>query len=114
MPKCARQEKLPSSPDLDEAGVRMRQVEAEHMQLHPYAADDANAFAEIDLRMARRMGQRHEDLARPAAGDPNVILHYGITAGKTVFEPQPFENPLRGVPLLRRSRLGPLTPPPTR
>src|SRR5580704_15066089 len=90
---------------LDEAGVRMRQVEAEHMQLHPYAADDANAFAEVDLRMARRMGQRHEDLARPAAGDPNVILHYGITAGKTVFEPQPFENPLRGVPLLRRCRL---------
>src|ERR1700730_10393868 len=90
---------------LDEAGVRMRQVEAEHMQLHPYAADDANAFAEVDLRMARRMGQRHEDLARPAAGDPNVILHYGITAGKTVFEPQPFENPLRGVPVLRRCRL---------
>src|SRR6202022_2430879 len=90
---------------LDEAGVRMRQVEAEHMQLHPYAADDANAFAEVDLRMARRMGQRHEDLARPAAGDPNVILHYGITPGKTVFEPQPFENPLRGVPLLRRCRL---------
>src|SRR6202011_6121756 len=26
-------------------------------------------------------------------------------AGKTVFEPQPFENPLRGVPLLRRCRL---------
>jgi hypothetical protein len=37
--------------------------------------------------------------------NPNVILHYGITAGKTVFEPQPFENPLRGVPLLRRCRL---------
>src|ERR1700720_4311917 len=90
---------------LDEAGVRMRQVEAEHMQLHPYAADDAKAFAEVDLRMARRMGQRHEDFARPAAGDSNVILHYGITAGKSVFEPQPFENPLRGVPLLRRCRL---------
>src|ERR1700738_3881386 len=75
------------------------------MQLHPCAADDANAFAEVDLCMARRMGQRHEDLARAAAGDPNVILHYGITAGKTVFEPQPFENPLRGVPLLRRCRL---------
>ena len=36
---------------------------------------------------------------------PNVILHYGITADKTVFEPQPFENPLRGVSLLRRCRL---------
>src|ERR1700730_14070785 len=90
---------------LDEAGVRMRQVEAEHMQLHPYAADDAKAFAEVDLRMARRMGQRHEDLARPAAGDTNVILHYGITAGNTVLAPQPFENTLRGVPLLRRRRL---------
>jgi hypothetical protein len=46
-----------------------------HMQLHPYAADGANAFAafaEVDLRMARRMGQRHEDLARPAAGDPAI------------------------------------------
>src|SRR3984893_5485217 len=90
---------------LDEAGVRMRQVEAEHMQLYPYAADDTNAFAEVDLRMARRMGQRHEDLARPAAGDPNVILHYGITAAKAVLDPQPFENPLRRVPLLRRRRL---------
>ncbi len=43
-----------------------------HTQLHAHAADDADAFAEIDLRMARRMGQRHEDFARPAAGDPNV------------------------------------------
>src|ERR1700724_278551 len=67
---------------LDEAGVRMRQVEAEHMQLRPYAADDANAFAEVDLLMARRMGQRHEGLARPGAGDPHVILHDRIAAGK--------------------------------
>ena len=49
-------------------------------QLHAHAADDADAFAEIDLRMARRMGQRHEDFARPAAGDPNVILHDRIAA----------------------------------
>jgi transposase len=40
---------------LDEAGVRLRQVEAEHMQLYPHAADDADAFAKIDLRMTRRM-----------------------------------------------------------
>src|SRR3977135_4063503 len=80
---------------LDEAGVRMRQGGAEHMQLHPITADDANAFAEVDLRMATRMGQRHEDLARPAAGDPNIILHYGITAGKTVFATHTFENTLR-------------------
>jgi hypothetical protein len=90
---------------LDEAGVRLQQVETKHTQLHAHAADDADAFAEIDLRMARRMGQRHEGLARPAAGDPNVILHYGIAASVAVFEPQPFENPLRRMPLLRRRRL---------
>ena len=83
----------------------MRQVEAQDMQLHPYAADDTNAFAEVDLRMARRMGQRHEDLARPGAGDPNVILHDRIAASVAVFDPQPFENPLRRMPLLRRRRL---------
>ena len=60
---------------LDETGVRLRQVEAEDMQLHAHAADDADAFAEVDLRMARRMGERHENLARSGAGVPNVILH---------------------------------------
>src|ERR1700730_12064669 len=66
---------------LDETGVRLRQVEAEDMQLHANAADDADAFAEVDLRMARRMGERHENLARSGAGDPNVILHDRIAAG---------------------------------
>src|ERR1700730_2773000 len=75
------------------------------MQLHAHAADHADAFAEIDLRMARRMGERDEDLARSSAHDPHVILHYGVTAGKVVFETQPFENPLRRMPLLRRRRL---------
>ncbi len=45
--------------------------------------------------MARRMGERHEDLAGSAAGDPNIILHSRITPGKAVCDPQPFENPLR-------------------
>src|SRR3981081_3576638 len=43
---------------LDETGVRLRQVEAEDMQLHANAADDADAFAEVELRVARRMGER--------------------------------------------------------
>ncbi len=29
---------------LDEAGIRVRQVEAEHVQLHPHAADHPNAL----------------------------------------------------------------------
>ena len=33
-------------------------------------------------------------------GEAGVIQH-----GTTVFEPQPFENPLRRMPLLRRRRL---------
>jgi hypothetical protein len=55
-------------------GVRLRQVETKRMQLHAHAADDADAFAEIDLRVAGRMDERDEDLARSGAGDPHVIL----------------------------------------
>jgi hypothetical protein len=34
-----------------------------------------NAFAEIDLRMARRMGQRHENLARPNASQLDIVFY---------------------------------------
>jgi hypothetical protein len=55
-----------------------------------------------------------ETFARPGADNPNVILHHRIAAGKAVFDLQPFTNPLRRVPLLRRrlaivSRLSPKT-----
>jgi hypothetical protein len=62
------------------------------MQVHVHAADDADAFAEIDLRVAGRMGERDEDLARSGAGDPHVILHHRVAAGVAMFDPQPFEN----------------------
>ena len=65
---------------LDEAGVRVRQVEAEHMQLHRHATNHADAFAKINLRMAWRMGKRNKDLTRPGPRDPNVILHDRIAA----------------------------------
>ena len=43
----------------------MKQVsDIQHMQLHAHAADDADAFAEIDLRVARGMGEPDEDLNR--------------------------------------------------
>jgi hypothetical protein len=51
------------------------------------------------------MGQRHEGLARPGAGDPNVILHHRIAARVALFDPQPVENPLRRMPLFGRRRL---------
>ena len=33
------------------------------------------------------------------------FLHYRVATGKPVFDPQPFENPLRRMPLLGRRRL---------
>jgi hypothetical protein len=52
----------------------------------PHAADDAGAFAEIDLGVAGRMGERDENLARPGARLADVILHDRIAAGKPVFD----------------------------
>ena len=43
--------------------------------------------------------------SRPGARQADVILHDRIVAGKPVFDPQLFENPLRRLPLLRRRRL---------
>ena len=57
------------------------------MQLHPHAADDADAFAEIDLGMAGRMGKRDENLARLGVRQADIILHHRIAAGKAVFDP---------------------------
>jgi hypothetical protein len=51
------------------------------------------------------MDERDEDLARFGAGDPHVILHHRGAAGVAMFDPQPFENPLRRMPLLLRRRL---------
>ena len=90
---------------LDETGVRMRQVEAEDVQLHPHAADDADALAEVDLSVSRRMGQRHINLARPCPRQPHIVLHDGIAPGVAVFGPKAFENPLRRMTLLGRSHL---------
>ena len=87
---------------LYERRVGMGQIEAEHMQHHAHAADDADALAEIDLGMAGRMGQRHKGLLHPHPLQPDVILHHRVAAGIPVFGPQPLENPLGRVPLLRR------------
>ncbi len=56
---------------LHEAGVRLRQVQAEEMDLLPHAADHPHRLAEIHLRMARRVRQRHERLppTRPARAE---------------------------------------------
>jgi hypothetical protein len=60
------------------------------------------AKAGIHLLMTWRMRQRHEGLPAPAFGDPDVILHHRVAASKAVLRLEAFENPLSGVPLLRR------------
>ena len=52
------------------------------MQLHPRAPDDADAFAEIDLRMTRRMSERNEHFPRPRPRQAHIVLHHRIAAGK--------------------------------
>src|ERR1700674_4208752 len=64
----------------------------------------ANAFAEVDLSVARWMSERYVNLARSRPRQPNVILHDGIAAAIAVLDPKSFENPLRRMSLLGRSR----------
>jgi hypothetical protein len=47
------------------------------------------------LRMTWRMRQRHEGLPAPAFGDPDVILHHRVAAGKAMLRFKAFENPSR-------------------
>src|SRR4029453_19020845 len=83
----------------------MRKVETKHMQLGPHAANDADTFAEIDFGMSRRMRKRNDPLPRLRARQPHVVFYDRIAARKAVFDPQPLENPLCRMPLLRRRRL---------
>ena len=48
---------------LDEAGIRVRQIETEEMDLLPDAADHRYRLAKVGLGVAGRMGERHEHLA---------------------------------------------------
>ena len=43
-----------------EAGVRVRQVKSEEVDLTLHAADDADGFAKVDLGTSWRMLQRHK------------------------------------------------------
>ena len=68
------------------------------------AADHADRFAKIHLRMARRMRQLHEGLATSRPRDPHIILHHRIAAAEPMLVAQPLEYPLRRMPLLRRQQ----------
>ena len=87
---------------LDEEGVRLRQRHCEVVQLAPYAADHADSLAEVDLRVPRRVRQRHENFARPALPLPHIVGDDRQLAREAVLVAQPLEDPRRRVPLLRQ------------
>ena len=87
---------------LHEAGVGVRQVHAEEMDLATHAADRGHRLAEVDLGRAGRVRQRHEGLPPTRACDPDVILHHCVAASIAVLVAQTLEDPLGRVPLLDR------------
>src|SRR5690606_19505940 len=59
-------------------------------------------LAEVGLRMARGMRQRHEHFLAPPFSLPDVILDDRVAAGEPALVTKPVEHPLRRVPLLPR------------
>jgi hypothetical protein len=87
---------------LDEAGVRVRQVEAEEMDLLPDTPDHRHRLAEVRLGMAGRMGERHEHLLGAGLPLAQVVLDDRVAAREAVLDPQALVDPLGRVPLLGR------------
>src|ERR1039458_4286304 len=88
-----------------EAGIRVRQVKSEEVDLALDATDDDDGFTKVYLGVPWRMHQRHEHLLRPLPPTRQVIFHNVDAACEAVFVPKPLEDPLRCMLLLLRSRL---------
>src|SRR6202166_4151134 len=88
-----------------EAGIRVRQVKSEEVNLALYATDDADGFTKVCLGMPWRMHQRHEHLLCPLPPAGDIVLHDCNAACEAVFVPKSLEDPLRRMLLLLRSRL---------
>ena len=83
----------------------MRQVKGEEVDLALDPANDADAFAKIDLGMSRRMLQRNKHLLSPQTRASHVVLHNRQAAREAVLIPKPLEDSLRRMLLLPRARL---------
>ena len=70
------------------------------MGLPLHSANDHPGFPEAALGVARRMGQRHGHLPRPAAALPYVVLDRGASAIEPVLVPEPLEDAISRVALL--------------
>ena len=87
---------------LHEGVVAIRQAHDEHRRLPGDAANDDLRLAEIDLRMAGRMGERQKGLLHARARRPHIVFHRGVAAVEAVLGFQPLINPLRRLSLLSR------------
>jgi hypothetical protein len=89
---------------LHEAGIAVRQVHRKEMNLLLHPANHRPGLAEVRLRMARLVPQRHEYLALSLATIVNVVLHDRHPAAIAILVAQPLEDPLRCMKLLRMAR----------
>ena len=87
---------------LHKTGVAVRQVQRKEVDLALDPGDLRQRLAKIHLSMAGIVPQRHEYFAMPQTARQHVVLNDGDPAGIAVLVAKPFENPLRGVPLLSR------------
>src|SRR5205814_8956185 len=90
---------------LHEAGIAVRQVDRKEVDLALHPGDLRQRLTKVRLRMARIVPQRYEDLARPKPTLQHEVLSTGDPAGIAVLVAKPFEDPLRGMPLLPRPAL---------
>ncbi len=86
----------------DEAAVAVGQVHDEIVGLLLHSADHCPGFPEVALGVARRMGQRDEQLPGPEAAFSYVVLDRGISAVEPVLVPEPLEDAPGRVTLLLR------------
>jgi hypothetical protein len=90
---------------LDKTGVAVRQVHRKKVDLAFDPGDLRQRLTKIHLRMARIVPQRHEYLTMPQPPRQHVVLNDGDPATVAVLVAKPFEDPLRGMPLLPRPPL---------
>ena len=84
------------------AAVAMRQIEDEEASFLLDAADHHRRLAEIGLRMARRMRQRHEHLLAALIPLAHIVLDDRVAAGEAALVTKPVEYPFGSMPLLAR------------
>ena len=86
-----------------EAVIRVGQVHHQVVRLPLHAGNHHHGFAEVHLRFARCVDQRHEHLPSTQRRRAQVVLDDRVAAPEPVLFPKPVEDPLGRMPLLDRS-----------